>query len=177
MLQSDTQRIRGVLQIVIASTDQFLEWCRDASAMATCIYHVGSLGLDRSNSADLNNLAEIATILAAGDFLVLGQHKVPLVAGRQTAYTATRTTGGHAPRSILTGEMAPIDYRALRALDDSNGYQSSTRVIRDELSCSDMAAAAIVSALRRKGLIERGPQRQFGTPGEVLTTKARRLML
>jgi len=156
-----TQRIRSVgikstFRATVEDLPHFLRWCRGAKTSDVCIYHIGMIAIDRRDSPALCNIADTVGLLSETGYIFGGQHIVQLPAGRQIAYTATRTGCGYAPRAILSDMILARDYNALRAIKHRPADLSATRALRNGINLSEDAAASLLRDLGRRKLIERG---------------------
>ena len=164
--------VRSVFRSTVTTLESFLDWCRSSKQGSVCIYHIGLVGADRINSPVLSKIADTAQILADGRFIMIGQHMVALPAGRQVAYTATRTGTGYAPRAVLSGAIGPQDFLALRIIRARSSDLSAARALRSGLGVSEGVAEIILRRLQSSGYIA---TRGFGT-GWVLTDDASRMV-
>lgn len=139
----------------------FRAWFRGAAPGELCFYHSGSLAQDREKDSELMELADLIAIIHDGGAISLRQFRTSLPITDVWTYVAVRSRGGHAPASVLAGTLTPVEYRALRAIRDRDADISATRAIRDATSrsSSDVGAAIVLDALKRRSLIEPAPGR------------------
>ncbi|KHQ51118.1 MarR family transcriptional regulator [Mameliella alba] len=164
--------IRDTMRSGVATLADFCAWARSAPAKSVCIYHIGQVNLDRLSSQELDSIASAVAIMAQGGFIYPAQHPVKIAFGDKNTYTAMRTGAGHVPRSILHNRIAPRDWLALRAISDRAAAQSAARALRDGLGLSEQAATGLLTALSRRGLIERGRNLAW-----VMSEQGRELLL
>lgn len=135
----------------------FCAWASEAAAGDRCTYHIGNLVSDRVAYPELHMLAETILLLQEGGFVIGGQQRIRLVTVQGYAYSVTRTGGGKAPRSVLSGVLTATQYRALEAIRGRASAVSITRAVRDALSISEASAQQIVEALRKRGWVAEQP--------------------
>ncbi|WP_273280927.1 hypothetical protein [Pseudooceanicola atlanticus] len=151
---SNTGGIRATFRATIQNLDHLLTWCRQAEPGAVCIYHIGLIAADRALSQDLNAIAHTVALFSSTGYLVCGQHMISLPAGRQIAYTASKSGQGYAPRAVMAGKVQALDYTALQAVMHRRADLSATRAIRNDLGVSEEAAERILRSLARRRLIQ-----------------------
>jgi len=163
--------VRSAFRATVSTCGGFLEWAKAASRNDVCIYHIGMIAIDRTQSRELDALAGLVSILVETGYITPGQHTITLAAGRQVAYTAARSGSGYAPRAIINGHANANEYRALRAIEARAADQSAARALRDNLAISDDAANAQLRKLHTAEYIVRGRNLAW-----VLTDRARKLL-
>ncbi|MCA0204309.1 MAG: hypothetical protein LCH92_08205 [Proteobacteria bacterium] len=132
-------------------------WVQDASPRDACIYHIGTLASDRTESPDLNDVAEVVTILQEARCVIPTSHRFRTAAATGWTYIATRTEAPAGPMGIIRGIVTPSEWRALIAIRDRDHDTSITRAIRNAVSSSlgnsDAVAGTILASLKSKGLV------------------------
>jgi|GEM_PF-3430436 len=150
---SHSSVVRDAFGTAINGVREFLEWAKHAQSGNVCIYHLGQIGFDRSKSADLDLLAQTVGLFQEHQFVSIGQHSIPIVAGRQIAYTAVRTGGGRAPKYVLNGKITAIDYQALKIIILRSADMSAARALRYGLAVPEKTANAILDGLKKRKLV------------------------
>jgi hypothetical protein len=143
-----------VARRLVLSLPTFWRWLRSAVPGECKIYHAGMLASDRIGDADLSDLADTIMVLQGTEYVSISQYRQDLPITRLTVYTVTRTGRGYAPSGLETGKLAVREYMALDAVLRRDAHVSAARAIRDACGITDDEAAAILLALRTRGLIE-----------------------
>ena len=161
------------LNSIVTSTEGFLRWLSTSTMGDWCVYHVGHIGLDRTEDPDLNERAALVLVLADLDFVNSSIARPPFADQEIFAYVATRTGRGYAPRSLIAGDITAHLYLALRAVQHRAADLSAARAIRDGLAVSEAVAARFLADLAARGLVERTGYKDSW----VMTEKGRRAVV
>lgn len=145
------------LRRTAASASDFRAWLRGAQPGDRCTYHVGQMARDRAGSAKLAELADCVTMFAELSIVTPVSYRMVLAVGPRVVYSATRTSARLAPRALVTGQIKPLEYRALRALADRdvNARQSATRCLRDAIAMPEGKGRVLLETLHYRRLVER----------------------
>lgn len=136
-------------------TRAFCTWAKDAPAGDWCQYHVGQLGIDRSRSKPLNELAETVMLLQDYGYVRASQMRLPHDVDGNAAYLATRTGTGYPPALIIECQIGAIDFRALLAIKRRAADQSAARALRYALALPERGAIAMLNSLSARGMVTR----------------------
>ncbi len=146
---------RANLDAVVFSVDQFRDWLYEAVRGELCLYHSGSMGIDKESRPHLQELGGYANLMSDLD-------AVNLISARKGPglyhYLARRTSlkASSIPRLVGTGMVGVQFYICLRAIHTRDPHLSVKRAIRDILSCSEEESAKMFSDLVKKGFIREG---------------------
>jgi hypothetical protein len=160
------------LRSTVHDTPSFCRWVARARARDTVVYHIGNLGPDRLESDPLHQLAETILLLQETGYIVGAQHRTRIATIDGWTYLATRTGGGWAPGSVLSGRIDAMLFRALAAIRDRDADISAGRAVRNALSIPDNAANSILERLKAQQWVEPAPIK-----GWQLSTAGHRLLL
>jgi len=138
----------------VRDTKAFIEWAKQAAPGEWVVYHIGILPRDRIDNNRVNILADTVHVLARTGWVVTSQAKVnyPVVEGHQ--YIATRSTGGYAPKALMSGKITGFQFLLLEAVQQRPTDQAAVRAIREATSASDQAARRLLRDLEDEGLVE-----------------------
>jgi len=143
-----------LMRTTVRSAGEFTDWASRAAASHLVTYHIGNLAADRAGHAALHLLAETVLILAESGYVTTSQAVMRLPMGSATWYSASRSSAGFAPRSILFGHCDAFAYRALQAMRNRPASQSATHAIRDHMGCPVATAARYLAHMTEMKWVE-----------------------
>jgi hypothetical protein len=146
---------------LIGSINDLRIWAASAKPKEFVTYHIGNLAAHRATNADLNAMAELVRLLQETGWLIQHTRPIRLAAINGSAYVATRTGAGWAPECVLHGRITSRMWRAMKAIRDRVGYQSTHRAIRDELLSSEDEAANILAYLYVRSWVEEAAEKGY----------------
>lgn len=158
----------------VASAAAFRTWLRGAEPDDWCVWHIGDgIARERRANPKLDELVDCVRVF--GDLGAVTQvcQRVKLAVGPRSMFVAIRTRSRLPPRALLIAEIKPLEFFALRALDDRdrNSRMGAPRVLRDTIALPEDKGRTMLESLLTRGLVERD---QFG--GWQVTDAAREII-
>ena len=157
----------------IATPMALRDWVQTAGIGASALYHAGDIAQHRADEPVLEALADLVAAMAEAGILLTTQDRAAKLDAK--LYAVTMLTEGKRGHSLVTGDLDPVLWRALRALHDRPERMSASRAIARALQIPETKARPIVAELRGRGLIE-DEQSTRGQPHVVLSAKGRKAL-